>query len=215
MSSSASTNMLKHASRTRPIFVEGPDGSGKSTLLRQLSEDLALPIFHTGGPPKTKNELLDRLGRIEETRFKNLFDRAPYISEIIYRTAEGGTLFVPQGALLDRFASLRPLVVYCYLSSPGAMEKQISQSPKAHKSPQHLEMVLRQYPKIIAHYNLIFSVLKKQILVLPYDWQRDRYSQLLETIKCAAWSLPHLAMKRTSRKAYERWLTGENPVELE
>lgn len=68
------------------IIVEGPDNSGKSTLVGYLSRFLKMPIIEGKGPPKSVEEINDRV--VAYSQYKGvIFDRHPAISNPIYDLA--------------------------------------------------------------------------------------------------------------------------------
>lgn len=173
--------------RQRPIILEGPDGSGKSTLAAALSEELGLPVFHTGGPPADETELREKLRNVREGAGRFIFDRTPHISEAVYRRAAQAKPFVDVAQMLRELEELRPVVIYCRLASVSEMYQAISKDKKAHKPQSHLEQVLIQHKAIVDFYDGLMRDLEKRsaATVLRYSWKTDPLRTLVEAIKCA------------------------------
>jgi adenylate kinase family enzyme len=118
------------------IILEGPDGSGKSTLGFKISEEIGLPIIHSGGPPKSEEELTLRVIYSQDN---SLLDRHPYLSEIIYGTLNGRTPMITFDKTWLWLSNNKPLIIYC---SPGLdyLLKNLDKlKTKAHKSAEHLQ----------------------------------------------------------------------------
>lgn len=168
---------------TKCIIVEGPDGAGKSTLLKRLERYLGKPVYHTGGPVASKVMFLEKLREAEARMESHLLDRTPHISEPIYARAGSRRTFVPEHELHERLRSRNPVVVYCRLSSMATMFRNMDRGKKAHKSPEHLAEVMRNYKAIVEDYDLTMSGLRaKGITVIRYDWENDDLARLVEAL---------------------------------
>jgi sigma54-dependent transcription regulator len=67
------------------IVLEGPDNSGKSTLAQRLYDATGWPIIHAGGPPKTADEVRERLIKdFSLMQQKVIMDRSFILSDMIY-----------------------------------------------------------------------------------------------------------------------------------
>ena len=171
----------------RPIIIEGPDGAGKTTLLERLAEDMDLPVFHTGGPILTMDQLRKKLEDMRKRRRTHLFDRCPHISDPIYAKAAGRRPVMDAEIIRDLLAwELSPVIVYCRLEATAHMLELVSGKVKAHKSPEHLAMVQTKYLDIVDDYDNLFADRTPGVLVLRYDWQHSDYKSLREKLKCAA-----------------------------
>ena len=171
----------------RPVIVEGPDGAGKTTLLEKLADDLDLPVYHTGGPNLSMDQLRNRLSDMRKRRRTHLFDRCPHVSDHIYAKAAGRVSPMDKEVIFDLLAwELSPVIIYCRLEATDHMLGLVSDKLKAHKSQEHLSMVRTRYLEIVNDYDELFREKTPGILVLRYDWQHDDYVALLEKIKCAA-----------------------------
>ena len=168
---------------TKCIIVEGPDGAGKTTLLNKLEIYLGKSVYHTGGPVDSETMFLKKLQRAEDHMGSHLLDRTPHISEPIYTRAGSRRAFVPEHELHERLQARNPIVVYCRLSSMATMFRNIDQSKKAHKSPKHMEEVMRNYQAIVEDYDLVMSDLPaKGVTVIKYDWENDNIAHLIKAL---------------------------------
>jgi hypothetical protein len=168
----------------RAIVVEGPDGSGKSTLLHNLERDLRRQVIHTGGPPQTKAEEIERLARDRDLSHRRiLFDRIFHISEQIY-----GPLYNRRPVGLTReLLELNPVIVFCCLPSMTEMLGYIDRGPKDHKSSTHMNLVLEHYPSILRSYKeLMINLVCKGATVIPYSWRDHSYPNLVQELKRCA-----------------------------
>lgn len=175
----------------KPIVVEGPDGSGKTTLIAKVSEWLNVPVFHTGGPPATKEELLDRIHRIEAAQFDCVFDRVPFISEPIYRKADGKPMLIPEEELRQGLVRMNPTIIWCELPTVQDMFAGISTEKKSHKSDEHLQEVFRNYHRIAA----LYRETKKELRASGFDiiqwnykkgWEVTLRYRIRRNLACAA-----------------------------
>lgn len=168
---------------TKCIIVEGPDGAGKSTLLKQLERYLGKPVYHTGGPVDSEAMFLKKLKEAEARMGSHLLDRTPHISEPIYARASSRRAFVSEYELHERLRERNAIVVYCRLSSMATMFRNIDRGKKAHKNPEHLAEVMRNYKAIVEDYDSTMSALPaKGITVIRYDWENDRVARLVEAL---------------------------------
>ena len=172
----------------RIIAVEGPDGAGKSTLIQMLSADLDRPVIHTGGPPKTRQEWLDRLAMVRSHIGKAvLFDRLPQISEQVYGPLYDRDPVLEKDDFDRETRELDPVIVYCRLRSKEEMLRYISRETKAHKSSAHMDLVLANFDTIVSAYDRKMNELDATVLILNHDWQNTPYVNLLRRLKeCAA-----------------------------
>lgn len=66
----------------KSFIIEGPDNAGKSTLAEELSEHLAMPVYHQVRPTDIKEFIA---GFVEEQKAPTtIFDRSMAISQLIY-----------------------------------------------------------------------------------------------------------------------------------
>jgi len=171
----------------RPVIVEGPDGAGKTTLLERLADDLDLPVYHTGGPITTMDQLRKKLADMRKRRRTHLFDRCPHISDPIYAAAANRKPVMDSEVIRDLLAwEFSPVVVYCRRSSVQSMFDSISDSKKAHKSEEHLALVRSRFSMVVQMYDELFQEKTPGVLVLRHDWEFDSYPELLEKVQCAA-----------------------------
>src|ERR1043166_7927791 len=66
------------------IVIEGMDNSGKSTLARVIADHMGLAIQESEGPPRSADEINERVDRYSSMRDTHLFVRHPCVSNPIY-----------------------------------------------------------------------------------------------------------------------------------
>lgn len=168
--------------RKRTVIVEGPDGAGKSTLIQVLSEGLGRPLVHTGGPVATR-EAVDEAMRKVEARKGGLFDRCSHISNPIYTRVDGRQDPFPLEEYRTRLTSFNPIVVFCRLRSVDRMLNHILTTAKAHKPPEYLEIVRKNYPAIVDLYDQHIAEIEKIVPVIRYDWNEGHPLLVLQAIR--------------------------------
>lgn len=176
-----------HSRCSKMIILEGPDGAGKSTLATSLSNSLGWRLIHGGGPLADRAEFL---ARVQEKGFlipnSVIFDRTSYVSELVYAILAGRQPVCSFLELETMLLKIRPILIYCRRASAKAMLQSVSSGPKAHKSPEFLEQVKREHPRIVKRYDEIFHALFLGIKKYPglqgYDWKTDSYEDLLKWI---------------------------------
>lgn len=155
------------------VIIEGPDGAGKSTLIQNLVAMGGFVSIHTGGPPRDRQDLEDKLDKIK-LAFDIagddilLLDRHPAVSDPIYSKVSGSRSFMTPGFLGEQVWSMHPVFVYCR-GSADSMRKNISKTPKAHKSPEQLLQVIQHHGEIVQLYDAFFSLVPH----IKYNWQTD------------------------------------------
>lgn len=165
------------------VIVEGPDGAGKSTLIQNLMALGGFISIHTGGPPRDKQDLEDKLDKIKLAldvagNHILILDRHPAVSDPIYSKVTGSRSFATPGWLGKQVWSLDPVFVYCR-GSADSMRENISKSPKAHKSPEHLLKVIQNHGEIVKLYDAFFALAPN----IRYDWQRDSVLELAKVLR--------------------------------
>lgn len=167
------------------IVIEGMDGSGKSTLVNQLSKDLDLPVFLSGGPKteQAMREMLRKLETMADSSKTHICDRVPFVSELVYSRAFDRAPVVPRNELLDYwFLPLK--MVYCKIDQVQALTN-MSREFKAHKPADHTAMVEKRHQTIANIYDdLMADAEDCNVNIFEYDWQDPtHYTQLKEWIK--------------------------------
>lgn len=165
------------------VIVEGPDGAGKSTLIQNLIALGGFVSAHTGGPPRDKQDLEDKLAKVTaslDAAGHNILvlDRHPAVSDPIYSKVTGSRSFATPGGLGEQVGALNPIFVYCR-GSADSMRKNISKSPKAHKPSEHLLKVLQSHGEIVKLYDAFFALTPH----IRYDWQKDSVLGLAEVLR--------------------------------
>lgn len=97
------------------FILEGPDGSGKSVLSEKLGRLLGVPVLHHGGPPRSSEELGERLERQFDS-FGHIIDRSPIVSERVYGPVIRGSMLVDESYLkkwTERFRMRGWILLYC------------------------------------------------------------------------------------------------------
>lgn len=144
------------------IILEGPDNSGKTTLAQKICREFNLPIHHSGGPSKNRDDIFRRHGEVMlhlEERRAIVMDRAAIISDPIYRRIirKGESFFAQPD--LERFrALLRVPVIYCRPSTHHLMQVTKGHSMKAqHETAEHVAGVVEHQEEIVKAYDDFFS----------------------------------------------------------
>ena len=172
----------------RPLVIEGPDGAGKSTPRDRLAEDLRRTPIHTGGPTRTRNDVLRRnQAMLGFDRSKVIFDRVSPISDTVYRQAEGRPILVAFEEQLEFLKQFGVVIIYCRLGSSAEMVEHIDRSPKPHKPADYLEKVIANHPRVVELYDETMELVRQAGLpVLTFNWKQDRYTDLVRAIACVA-----------------------------
>lgn len=129
------------------IVVEGPDNSGKSTLIEALSHMTGLPIVAGEGPPKSTEEINDRVKRY--LALDNcIFDRHPCVSNAIYDAHREIHMPVDPD-LIKAFYDQNPLFIYCVGTDDLG-----THVLKDHDTEEHQRLVEDNASMIVEAYNL-------------------------------------------------------------
>lgn len=145
------------------IIVEGIDGSGKSTFIDKVINETDLTCYHAGGPPKTREEALERIRETHKmsTERNMIFDRHVAISEPIYggvlRDQSHITPYESNAAICD----LNPLILYCRPEPNFLLNRRTAIIEKAYKSNKHISMVNLKYVQILAAYDVALAEIEK------------------------------------------------------
>jgi hypothetical protein len=130
------------------IVVEGMDNSGKSTLGLALAEHLGWPIQESEGPPKSDEEINERVDRYMALP-PTVFVRHPVTSNAIYgQVREEGDPITPGRQML--FYKRKPILVYCDAGSRG-LDAHIR---KAHDTDKHMDDITKNYEHLLKLYRL-------------------------------------------------------------
>ena len=165
------------------VIVEGPDGAGKSTLIQNLVALGGFVSAHTGGPPRDKQDLEDKLAKVTASLDAAgsdtlVLDRHPAVSDPIYSKVTGSRSFATPGELGEQVEALNPVFVYCR-GSADSMRANISKSPKVHKPQEHLLKVIQKHGEIVKLYDAFFA----QTPHIRYDWQKDSVLELAKVLR--------------------------------
>lgn len=131
------------------IVIEGMDNSGKSTLARALGDYMSLFVQESEGPPKSDEEINERVDRYEAMGDKYLFVRHPVISNAIYGAhREEGNPITPGRTMI--FYDARPTLIYCDAGDRGLVGHVVKEG----ESPEHLAMLQAQQHDLLQEYRL-------------------------------------------------------------
>lgn len=139
------------------LIFEGPDNSGKSTIASYVSHELGIPLYHFGKPPKTIDELRNRIDFLLINHDRFIFDRIPLISEQVYSILRHCNMM----SILDEanthyvhLKELNPLIVYCRPSIPTMLE---GHKKKQYDSPEHIRSVEKRALELIERYDQVMN----------------------------------------------------------
>lgn len=131
------------------IVVEGMDNSGKSTLAAQLAEYMDLFVQESEGPPRSDEEINERVDRYHTMADKYLFVRHPVISNAIYgKMRPEGNPITPGRTMI--FYDAQPTLIYCDAGDRGLT----GHVEKDHDSEEHLSLVDTNYKALLEEYRL-------------------------------------------------------------
>lgn len=132
------------------FIFEGPDGAGKSFTALEVSRAVGLPIHHSGGPPKSRQEMFNRVERLL-TKDNIIFDRFPLISDHVYGPIiRNESLFS-----LHMLQRIKLPVIYCRPSLKTILD--VSLETKPHKSQEQVDLVKSNILKIVSGYDTIMT----------------------------------------------------------
>lgn len=97
------------------IIVEGPEGSGKSYLAEHLGRIFRAEVFHSGGPPRSVDELVGRIQK-QRSSFGSVLDRSSFVSELVYGPVVRGGTSIPRTELIEHARSFMLegwILIYC------------------------------------------------------------------------------------------------------
>jgi len=162
------------------IIFEGPDGAGKTYSAEWLSNFSGIPLYHAGGPPTTREEILSRIEHMLQNR-KQIFDRFPLISEPIYGPIIRGSCLLTPDEILSYLCEMKTFakIVYCRPSVKTILSAELKSKP--HKSSDHTEAVKMFITEIINAYDESMSELSR-LRLRVYLFDRDKMN--LEDLKC-------------------------------
>jgi hypothetical protein len=110
-------------------------------------------------------------------------DRTGFISDPIYKLAMGVRPFINENILHRRLKSLSPIIIYCRRDTLQMLDA-ISLEKKAHKSPEYLAQVKRNYYEVVAGYDRAMQRISEAgFIYQQFDWAKDNYDLLLKGIK--------------------------------
>jgi len=184
------------------IIVEGPDGSGKSYLVDRMVESgnfFRYPPTHQG-PPKTREELIDRLETTLAVHQSSglspqtpVFDRFGLFSEQIYgsivRKKEGGCVLTNQDIrrFENRVREMNARVIYCRPSLRTL--KSVHLEVKPHKNHQHIYRVIQNQQTIIIEYDiLMFKYERKGFEIIRYNRDIHDVKGVIEYVRACVLS---------------------------
>lgn len=153
------------------IIIEGPDNAGKTTLCEKLSKRLNVPIEHSGGPGKSKQEMQHRINEMFVRRnYACIRDRIPIISDYIYSKSMGRESLFDDNNISQYLSDLlckHPVIIFCW---PG--ERHLFES--SHEMSKHAdeEHHINVEAKKVTIANMYQSVMRR-IPHYTYDFNKD------------------------------------------
>jgi chloramphenicol 3-O-phosphotransferase len=129
------------------VVIEGMDNSGKSTLALALSDYMRLPIMESEGPPKSDEEINERVDKYERFGDAFLYDRHPVVSNEIYGAVRlEGNPITPGRSMI--FYESKPIFIYCDAGERG-LDAHVR---KAHDTDKHIDDITRNYTALLEAY---------------------------------------------------------------
>lgn len=167
------------------IVLEGIDGAGKSLLAQQLSSALNIAVHHSGGPPKSFEEIINRQVVMTQNLsrgFLLIYDRAPCISDPIYGSViRGKTPFDdhPELGPAMRDHLIIP-IIYCRPPTEKLLEviSTRQEAKKNYKPLEHMDGVKANYLCILKKYDLNIGYYPHW----TYDWTGTTESPSLQEL---------------------------------
>lgn len=152
------------------IIIEGPDNSGKSTLAKHLSTKFNLPIIHSGGPAKSKDEIFLRTVDFFDDHLNLCIrDRFPCISEPIYTMLrEGEPHFSGEilAVFLKSLIQYNPLIILCMPPKEKALQ---GHQMGLFDTPEHYEAVNKNAEALYDSY-IKFFMEHEELPFITYDY---------------------------------------------
>jgi len=151
------------------IIIEGPDNSGKSSLANTLSKHLGIIVHHSGGPPRTDTEIVERNEfTINTLQSKNrmVFDRVPCISDQVYGPLIRGYTVFSADHLVQLSQDLDHPIIYCRAPTRVLMEVEHGHVSHGHDTPEHLRGVMQNTKRIIENYDKLMAAIPH----ITYDY---------------------------------------------
>lgn len=164
----------------KTIIVEGMDGSGKSTFIEKVIARTSLQAYHAGGPPKTRDEALER---IRETMFiaqeaDTIFDRHVTISEQVYGYILRDNSFLTFDYSLRTLGDMEALILYCRPPNHILTNQKWNLIEKDHDTKNHVLSVGERYFDLSHAYDrLMFELEAASLLVVQFNPFNDRVAE--------------------------------------
>lgn len=132
------------------IVIEGIDGSGKTMLARLISRQLSVDYVDRNslgsGPPKSYQDIVDRLQRYLQID-GGVFDRHTAISQPIYGILRNDDP-LPKD-LIDEFYNQKPVIIYARCVDKGLANHR----PETGEDPEHLASLKQEYNRLLSMYD--------------------------------------------------------------
>lgn len=162
------------------IILEGPDNSGKSTLARELANLTRYLVIHPGGAPiDAAHEIQCMEEQFKQSGLNVIHDRVTCISQPVYNTMRN-TSGPSIGTCKHIFKLLNHrhnLIIYCRPPNEIVLSMQ-NHVVKSHDSPEHIKLVEANQEKLVASYDLLFSLVPH----IKYDYTIDSAEDLAKLL---------------------------------
>lgn len=159
------------------IVLEGPDGGGKSTLAEKIKEYMGWrEVIHDGGPPKSLEEVMERLHRVAVGRRAAVYDRVTLLCEQIYGPIVRRTRYMEgekQKQLVQVFLSHKPLIIYCRPPTEHLLDTEMAK--KTYKNDAFMNSLRGHRGEIIRAYDELMCQVSRYAVVMTYNYLEDAY----------------------------------------
>ena len=152
------------------IICEGADGAGKTLLAQRIATATGWPLQHSGGPPKTEEEMCARVFNYLHGSKRIVFDRFPVISDVVYASVMGRTTPVrpEMRTMLD---ACQPLIIFCH--APDDVIRGSQDTPGI-DTAAHVGLVIKHHRRLRQAYFEYFDRYPPSIIHTWFPPDTDR-----------------------------------------